>query len=176
MTFKESTLKDAFVIETEKREDERGFFARTWSGKEFREHKIEFSPAQSSVSYNRMRGTMRGMHFQAAPFQESKLIRCTRGSIFDVIIDLRRDSPTYKHWFGIELSAQNYRMLYIPRDFAHGFQTLMDKTEVLYIMEDAYNAQAERGIRWDDPAFSIGWPFPITTVSDKDRSWAGFQE
>lgn len=174
MIFKELKLKNTFVIDIEKREDERGFFARTWSETEFRAHNINFSPAQSSVSYNRVKGTLRGMHYQAAPFQECKLVRCTRGAIFDVIIDLRRDSPTYKAWFGVELTAANYRMLYVPKDFAHGFQTLMDDTEVLYLMSDAYNVQAERGIRWNDPAFAITWPLDITAISDKDRSWPGF--
>jgi dTDP-4-dehydrorhamnose 3,5-epimerase len=173
MTFAESKLKGAFVIEVDKREDERGFFARTWSETEFRAHRIDFAPAQSSISYNRIKGTLRGMHHQAAPFQESKLVRCTRGAIFDVIIDLRRDSPTYSAWFGIELTADNYRMLYVPKDFAHGFQTLMDDTEVLYLMSDAYNPESERGIRWNDPAFAIKWPLDITAISDKDRTWRG---
>jgi dTDP-4-dehydrorhamnose 3,5-epimerase len=174
MTFAETELAGAFVIEVEKREDERGFFARTWSEEDYRGHGMDFSPAQSSVSYNLVAGTVRGMHYQAAPFQESKLVRCTRGSIFDVIIDLRQDSPTYKGWFGVELTAASYRMLYVPKDFAHGFQTLMDDTEVLYIMEDAYDARAERGIRWDDSAFAIGWPLNARIISDKDRRWPTF--
>jgi dTDP-4-dehydrorhamnose 3,5-epimerase len=174
MIFRQSKLCGAFTIDVEKREDQRGFFARTWSDREFLAHAIEFAPAQSSISYNRLKGTLRGIHYQAAPYQESKLIRCTRGAIFDVIIDLRPDSPTYQAWFGVELTAANDRTLYVPKDFAHGFQTLMDDTEVLYLMEDAYNPHAERGIRWDDPVFAIAWPVDVSVISDKDRSWPGF--
>jgi dTDP-4-dehydrorhamnose 3,5-epimerase len=174
MIFTELKLKGAFVIDVEKHEDQRGFFARTWSQKDFRGQSIDFSPAQSSLSYNRVKGTLRGMHYQASPFQECKLIRCTRGEIFDVLIDLRQDSPTYRAWFGTELTAANYRMLYVPKDFAHGFQTLVDDTEVLYLMSDAYNPRAERGIRWNDPAFAIRWPADVSLISDKDRSWPGF--
>jgi dTDP-4-dehydrorhamnose 3,5-epimerase len=174
MNFAETKLAGAFVVEIEKREDERGFFARTWSEETFRAHGIYFSPAQSSVSHNRLKGTLRGIHYQVAPFQECKLVRCTRGSIFDVIIDLRQDSPTYKRWFAAELTAANYRMLYIPKGFAHGFQTLMDDTEVLYIMEDEYRACAERGIRWDDPAIAIAWPSNVSVISEKDRRWPDF--
>jgi dTDP-4-dehydrorhamnose 3,5-epimerase len=167
----ELKLKGAFVIEVDKKEDERGFFARTWSEKEFCAQRIDFAPAQSSISYNRLKGTLRGLHYQAAPYQESKLVRCTRGVIFDVIIDLRQDSPTYHAWFGIELTAASYRALYVPKDFAHGFQTLTDDTEVLYLMSDAYHPESERGIRWNDPALAIKWPLDITAISDKDRRW-----
>jgi dTDP-4-dehydrorhamnose 3,5-epimerase len=174
MIFTESKLKGAFLIDVERKRDERGFFARTWSDKEFREHAIEFAPAQSSVSHNRLKGTLRGMHYQAAPYQECKLVRCVRGAIFDVIIDLRPESPTCKTWLGVELTAANYRMLYIPKDFAHGFQTLADDTEVLYLMDDAYNPQAERGIRWNDPRVSIRWPLNVSAISDKDKGWPDF--
>lgn len=174
MIFRESKLRGAFTIDVEKREDPRGFFARTWSDEEFLAHAIEFAPAQSSISHNRVKGTLRGIHYQAPPYQECKLVRCTRGAIFDVIIDLRRDSPTYKAWFGVELTASNYRMLYVPKDIAHGFQTLADDTEVVYLMSDAYNPEAERGIPWNDPGFSIAWPISTSVISDKDRNWPKF--
>jgi dTDP-4-dehydrorhamnose 3,5-epimerase len=135
---------------------------------------IEFAPAQSSISYNRLKGTLRGIHYQSAPYQEHKLVRCARGAIFDVMIDLRPESPTYKAWFGVELTAANHRMLYIPKDFAHGFQTLVDDTEVLYLMSDAYNSASERGIRWNDPAFAIAWPTDVSIISEKDRNWPEF--
>jgi dTDP-4-dehydrorhamnose 3,5-epimerase len=174
MIFKPSELKGAYVLEAERKEDERGYFARTWSEREFCANGIDFVPAQSSISYNRQKGTLRGIHYQTAPYQESKLVRCSYGAIFDVIIDLRSDSPTYKSWIGIELTAANHRMLYIPKDFAHGFQTLTDEAEVLYLMSDAYNPQAERGIRWNDPAFAIAWPVKVGMISEKDRSWPDF--
>src|SRR5262249_48998992 len=174
MIFNELQLKGAFIIDMEKREDERGFFARTWSEKDYRAQGIDFSPTQSSISYNRLRGTLRGMHYQAAPFQEDKLVRCTRGALFDVIIDLRRDSATSRAWLGTELTADSYRMLYVPKDFAHGFETLVDDTEVQYLMTDAHNPQAERGIRWNDSAFAISWPVAVSVISEKDRSWPGF--
>jgi dTDP-4-dehydrorhamnose 3,5-epimerase len=174
MIFTQSKLQGAFTISIERKEDQRGFFARTWSDKEFLTHSIEFAPAQSSVSYNRLRGTLRGVHYQLAPHQECKLVRCTRGAIFDVIIDIRRESPTYKAWFGVELTAANYQMLYVPKGFAHGFQTLVDDTEVIYLMSDAYNAEAERGIRWNDPGFAIAWPTDISIISEKDRNWPEF--
>jgi dTDP-4-dehydrorhamnose 3,5-epimerase len=174
MIFRQSKLRGAFSIDIERKEDARGFFARTWSDREFMAQGIKFAAAQSSISYNRLKGTLRGMHYQLAPYQEQKLVRCARGAIFDVMIDLRPESPTYKAWFGVELTADNYRMLYIPKDFAHGFQTLVDDTEVLYLMSDAYNPESERGIRWNDPAFAIEWNLDITAISDKDRSWPGF--
>ena len=117
---------------------------------------------------------MRGVHYQLAPYQECKLVRCTRGAIFDVIIDLRRESPTYKAWLGVELTAANYQMLYVPKEFAHGFQTLMDDTEVAYLMSDTYNPEAERGIRWNDPSFAIAWPTDVSVISEKDRKWPEF--
>jgi dTDP-4-dehydrorhamnose 3,5-epimerase len=174
MIFKELQLKGAFVIELEKKEDERGFFARTWSEREFRERGIDFVPGQSSISHNRRAATLRGMHYQAAPYQECKLVRCTRGAIFDVIIDVRKGSPTYKAWLGVEITAVNHRMLYVPKDFAHGFQTLEHYTEVVYLMSDAYHPGAERGIRWNDPAFAIKWPKHVSVISDKDRNWPEF--
>jgi dTDP-4-dehydrorhamnose 3,5-epimerase len=174
MIFKELTLQGAFTIDIERREDLRGYFARTWSEKEFREHGIDFVPGQSSISYNRVKGTLRGVHYQLPPYQECKLVRCSRGAIFDVIVDLRRDSRTYKGWAGFELTAANDRMLYVPKDFAHGFQTLADDTEVVYLMSDAYSPQAERGIRWNDPNLAIAWPTDVNIISDKDRNWPEF--
>jgi dTDP-4-dehydrorhamnose 3,5-epimerase len=174
MIFKQTRFEGVFEVEVERKEDARGFFARTWSETEFRKQNIQFFPGQSSISYNRLRGTLRGMHYQAAPFQEAKLVRCIRGTVFDVVIDLRTESPTYKEWLGIELSAENYNMLYIPEGLAHGFQTLADDTEVLYLMTDAYNPQAERGVRWNDSAFAIKWPSEVQNISVKDSSWPDF--
>jgi dTDP-4-dehydrorhamnose 3,5-epimerase len=176
MIFRQTRLAGAFEVDVERKEDSRGFFARMWSEKEFRKQNIQFSPTQTSVSYNRSRGTLRGMHYQAAPHQECKLVRCVRGAIFDVIIDLRADSATYKGWMGLELNADNYKMLYIPKGLAHGFQTLVDDTEVLYLMSDAYNPQAERGVRWNDSAFAIEWPTQVGNISTKDSSWPDFAE
>jgi dTDP-4-dehydrorhamnose 3,5-epimerase len=174
MIFTESKLQGAFTVTVERIHDHRGFFARTWSSKEFLAHGIEFLPDQNSVSYNLLRGTLRGIHYQVAPYQECKLVRCARGAIFDVIIDLRPGSATYKSWFGLELTAANCQMLYVPNGFAHGFQTLVDDTEVVYLMSDAYNPDAERGIRWNDPGFAIPWPIDVRMISDKDLNWPEF--
>ncbi len=176
MIFRQTRFAGAFEVDVERKDDSRGFFARTWSEKEFRQQNIRFSPSQSSVSSNRCKGTLRGMHYQAAPHQESKLVRCVRGAIFDVIIDLRAGSATYKEWLGLELNAVNYKTLYIPEGLAHGFQTLVDDTEVLYLMSDVYNPQAERGIRWNDAAFGINWPTEVGIISAKDSSWPDFAE
>lgn len=174
MKFRESGLHDAVVIEIQKREDERGFFGRTFCQREFEEAGLNVHVAQANVSYNRQKGTLRGMHFQASPFGEAKLVRCTRGAIYDVIIDVRPSSPTYRKWFGIELTESNYTMLYVPENFAHGFQTLTDGTEVVYQVSQFYTPGAEQGIRYDDPAFGISWPLEVRTISDKDRTWPDF--
>ncbi len=176
MKFIETPLKGAFVIDLEKREDERGFFARAWCQNEFESHGIYRLPVQTNMSYSKSAGTIRGMHYQAAPYQESKLIRCINGSIYDVIIDLRKDSPTYKQWFGIELNDQNRTMLFVPEDFAHGFLALIDNSEVIYQVSAFYNAESERIIRFDDPSFGIKWPIEVTVVSEKDITTPDFKE
>jgi len=174
MKFTETKLKGAFIIEIEKLSDDRGFFARSWCQKEFEIHALASRVVRANVSYNRKRGTMRGMHYQIAPYQESKLIRCTRGAIYDVIIDLRPDSPTYKQWTGVELTADNYTMFFVPQDFAHGFETLTDETEITYQVSQFYTPGSEKGIRFNDPAFDIQWPLEVTIISDKDRTWPDF--
>lgn len=158
MNFIATKLPGAFVIEPERFTDERGFLARAWSAREFAAQGLPAPFAECNISYNRRRGTLRGMHFQHPPHAQAKLVRCTRGAIYDVIIDLRADSPTYKQWLGVELTAENRRMLYVPADFAHGFQTLTDDTELYYQMADVYAPDCAAGIRWNDPAFGIVWP------------------
>jgi dTDP-4-dehydrorhamnose 3,5-epimerase len=164
-------LPGAFIIDIEAIEDERGFFARTVCAEEFSRHGLNAGFVQQSVSFNARTGTLRGMHFQAAPQEEEKLVRVTRGAIYDVIADLRNDSPTYGRWFGVELSATGHRQLYIPRGVAHGFQTLCPDTEILYEMSTPFQPQCARGVRWDDPQLGIEWP-PCAdrTISLKDRS------
>ena len=174
MLFHETKLVGAFVIELEKREDTRGFFARGWCQKEFEDHGLVAQVVQTNISFNRKKGTLRGMHYQAAPFEETKLVRCVRGGIYDVIIDLRPESPTYKQWIGVELTAENYKMLYVPENFAHGLQTLEDDTEVIYQVSQFYTPGAERGLRWNDPAFRIEWPQDIEVISDKDADWPDY--
>lgn len=169
MKFVELALGGAFLIEPERHEDERGFFARTFCADEFAARQLNPVVAQCSVSYNRRRGTLRGLHYQAAPHGEDKLVRCTAGAVFDVIVDLRPGSPTFKRWLGVELGAADRQMLYIPAGFAHGFQTLADDTELLYQMSTPYVPAAARGIRWDDPDLGIAWP-PVAkrVISPRD--------
>ena len=176
MIFKKTALKDAWIIDLNKLTDERGFFARSFCIKEFEDHGIKFPIAQSNVSYNYKKQTLRGMHYQLEPHGEAKLVRCTKGSIHDVIIDVRSDSPTYGKWIGVELSEKNYRMLYVPEGFAHGFITLEDETEVTYQVSEFYTPGAEQGIRWDDPAFSIEWPLEPKVISEKDKSWLPYKD
>src|SRR6266487_3389064 len=158
MIFIETTLKGAFIIEPERLEDERGFFARSFCRKEFEDHGLNPNLVQCSISFNKKKGTLRGMHYQISPHAEAKLVRCTMGAIYDVIIDLRPHLPTFKQWIAVELTAENRQMLYIPEGFAHGFQTLTDNTEVYYQMSQFYYPEYSRGVRWDDPAFGIVWP------------------
>jgi dTDP-4-dehydrorhamnose 3,5-epimerase len=172
MLFSPTTLKDAMLIDIEKRGDDRGYFARTMCRDEFAAHGLVSDFVQANHSYNRTRGTLRGMHFQRAPHEEVKLVRCVRGAILDVIIDLRPASPTYRKWEGFELSAENGRLLYVPGGFAHGFQTLVDDVDVTYQVSHPYTPTAEGGVRYDDPAFGIEWPEPVTVISPKDASWA----
>ena len=175
MIFTETPLKGAFVIEPEIIKDERGFFARTFCLEEFAAHGLNPNVAQCNISFNPKKGTLRGMHYQAKPREETKLVRCTLGAIYDVIIDLRPNSATSKRWFAVELSADNRKMLYIPEGFAHGFQTLEDNTEVFYQMSEFYAPEQARGIRWDDPAFAIKWPpAPERLISDKDQRYPDF--
>jgi dTDP-4-dehydrorhamnose 3,5-epimerase len=174
MIFTETELKGAFVIEPEKEEDERGFFACTWCRKEFEAHGLNPSLAQCSASYNKRKGTLRGMHYQIAPHAEAKLVRCTRGAIHDVILDLRPGSPTFKRWVSLKLTAENHRSVYVPEGFAHGFQALEDDTEVFYQISDFYHPESACGVRWNDPAFGIEWPLEVSVISRKDASFKDF--
>jgi len=174
MLFTETVFKGAFVVEPERLEDERGFFARTWCQREFEEHGLHPAFVQCNVSYNKSKGTLRGMHYQAAPHEEAKLVRCTMGAIYDVIIDIRRDSETFKQWLSVELTAENRKMLYVPNGLAHGFMTLTDNTEVFYQMSEFYMPEYARGVRWNDPAFKINWHGEVTVIADKDRRYADF--
>jgi dTDP-4-dehydrorhamnose 3,5-epimerase len=174
--FTETPLADAYLIEPELLEDERGLFARTFCAREFSDHGLRPVVAQSNLSFNHRKGTLRGMHYQVAPAEEAKLVRCTSGAIFDVIIDLRPESPTYLSHFGAELSADNRRALYVPEMFAHGYQALADDTEVIYQVSEFYTPGREQGLRHDDPAFGIEWPDPDPPVmSEKDRTWPDYR-
>jgi dTDP-4-dehydrorhamnose 3,5-epimerase len=174
MIFTETKLKGAFIIEPERLEDERGFFARTFCRKEFEAQGLNPNLVQCSISYNRLKGTLRGMHYQIPPHEEAKLIRCTAGAVYDVILDLRRNSPTYRQWVSVELTGENRLMFYVPEGIAHGFQTLRDQTEVLYQMSESYNAESARGVRWDDPFFAIQWLGKPLVISRKDESYRDF--
>ncbi len=171
MIFSETKLKGAYVIEIEKQEDERGFFARTWCKKEFEDNGLNPRLVQCNISFNAKKGTLRGMHYQTNPFKEAKLVRCIKGSVYDVIVDLRQDSPCFKEYFGIILTHDNQKMLYVPEGFAHGFLTLDDYTEVFYQMSEFYQPESSRGFRWNDPAIGIEWPLDVKVISDRDRSY-----
>jgi dTDP-4-dehydrorhamnose 3,5-epimerase len=173
--FAAAPLAGAFVVELERIVDERGFFARSFCRNEFEANGMNPSLVQCNVSFNEKRGTLRGMHFQAAPKEEAKLVRCTMGAIHDVIVDLRPGSATYCRWFGVELSADNRRALYVPEGFAHGFQTLTDSAEVLYNMSELYAPELARGARWNDPRFAIRWPLPDPVISNRDRTYPDFK-
>jgi dTDP-4-dehydrorhamnose 3,5-epimerase len=172
--FLPTDLAGAFFIELEEHHDERGFFARAWCADEFEVHRLRSTIVQMNVTYNAKRGTLRGLHYQAAPSEEAKVLRCTRGAIFDVIVDLRVGSPTYTQWLGVNLNATQRNMLYIPEGFAHGYQTLEDETELLYLMSNFHDPATARGIRFDDPAFAIEWPLPVLSISEKDARWDRF--
>jgi dTDP-4-dehydrorhamnose 3,5-epimerase len=176
MIFKETKLKGAYIIELEPIKDERGFFARTFCQKEFTKYNLNSHIVQCNISFNKKRGTLRGMHYQVAPYEEAKLVSCIRGAIYDVIIDLRPDSPTYCQWFAVELSSEDYKMLYVPKGFAHGFQTLEDNTVVFYQMSEFYHPECARGARWDDKAFGIEWPISVKIISEKDLSYKDFKK
>jgi len=171
MRFKETRVVGARVIDPSPHADERGRFLRAWCAREFSEQGIDFLPVQANMGFSLRKGTIRGMHLQMAPALEAKLIRCTRGSMFDVVLDLRPNSASYGMWHGEELSAENGRMLYVPEHCAHGYQTLEDHTEMYYITSQFYTPSAACGVRFDDPAFGIKWPLPATAVSEPDRSW-----
>jgi dTDP-4-dehydrorhamnose 3,5-epimerase len=177
MIFTETELPGAYVIDLEPIEDPRGFFARTWSDEEYAERGLETRVAQCNVSLTKRRGTVRGMHFQRPPHEEVKLVRCTKGALHDVIVDLRPSSTAFRRWIGVELSHENRRALYVPRGFAHGFQTLADDTEVFYMISESYARESASGVRWDDPSFGIVWPLgDPTEISDKDRGWPDFTD
>ncbi len=176
MIFTETKLKGAFIIDVKRQDDERGFFGRVWCKKEFEDHGLNADAVQSNVSYTKLAGTLRGMHYQTEPFTESKTVRCTSGSIYDVIIDLRPASPTYKQWVGVILTDKSFRMLFVPDGFAHGFITLEDNTAVHYVVTQYYTPGAEAGIRYDDEAFNIAWPMTPVLVSDKDLNHPPFTE
>jgi dTDP-4-dehydrorhamnose 3,5-epimerase len=167
-------LPEAKLVELERIEDERGFFARSFCARDFQAEGLDPCVAQCNVSYNRRRGTLRGMHFQRAPYAEAKLVRCTRGGIYDVIVDLRPDSPSFRRWLAVELTDENRRALYVPPGFAHGFQTLADDCEVFYQMSEFYVPDAATGVRWNDPAFAIAWPIANPILSPRDASYPDF--
>lgn len=171
MIITETKLKGAFLIDIERIEDERGFFARSWDKKIFEEYEMNTNIVQTSIAFSKKRGTLRGMHYQRSPYEETKLIRCTQGSIYDVLLDLRPLSHTFKKWFSIELNKDNHKIIYVPKGFAHGYQTLDDNTEVFYQMTQIHMSDYENGIRWDDPKFSILWPNGDKIISQKDNSW-----
>lgn len=174
MIFRETKLKGAFVIEEERHEDERGYFARTWSAQEFEAHGIVPQIAECNISFSKKKGTLRGMHFQLPPFAQAKLVRCTRGAIYDVAIDLRPESETFRQWVAVNLTANKGLMFYIPEGFAHGFQTLEDESEIFYQMSDVYNPEAAGGVRWNDPAFGIEWPEAERIIIARDREYPDF--
>jgi len=173
--FTETKLKGAFIIDLKKLEDERGFFARAWCKQEFEDHGLNPAFVQCNLSFNKKQNTLRGMHFQHEPYAEVKIVRCTKGAVFDVIVDLRPGSSTYLSWVGVELTEENHKMLYVPENFAHGYQTLSDNTEVLYQVSQFYTPKAEGGVRFNDPAFGISWPeTEKIVISEKDSSWPDY--
>lgn len=174
MIFTETPLPGVFVIEPERLEDSRGFFARTWCQREFLAHGLNPRLVQCSISFNQQRGTLRGIHYQIAPYEEAKLVRCTAGAIFDVIIDLRPQFSTFRQHFVINLTASNHRLIYIPEGIAHGFLTLENNTEVFYQMSEFYSPECTRGVRWNDPAFGIVWPATVAVISERDRTYPDF--
>lgn len=174
MTFTETKLKGAYIIELKKLEDDRGFFSRSFDKGLWEQHGLKADILQSNISRNKYKGTLRGLHMQLAPHAETKLVRCTRGSIFDVIVDVRPGSETFKQWIGVELTGDNYRMLYVPEGFAHSYITLEDDSEVLYNVTEVYTPGAEKGYRWNDPAFGIEWPIEPLIISPKDQAYPLF--
>ena len=174
MIFRKTHLAGAFIIEPQLVEDARGFFARSWCRQELEAHNLDPRLVQCSISFSKKKGTLRGLHYQTAPFRENKLVRCTMGGIYDVIVDLRPESPTYKQHLGVTLTAHNHKMLYVPEGFAHGFLTLEDNAEVFYQMSEVYSPEHARGVRWNDPAFAIEWPLTPGIMSERDESYSDF--
>jgi len=174
MILRQTKLSGVFEVRLDPIPDERGFFARTWCQKKFAAHGLNPRLVQCNVSFNTRRGTLRGIHYQAAPHAEAKLVRCTKGAIYDVVVDLRPESPTLRGWMAVVLTAKNRRALYVPEGCGHGFLTLEDETEVFYQMSEFYNAKSGRGVRWDDPAFQIAWPEKVEVISERDRSYPNF--
>ena len=175
MEFAETPLKGAFVVRVKRIEDSRGFFGRAWCQDEFARHGLNPNASQLNMAFSHKKGTLRGMHFQVAPHEEAKFVRCTRGAVYDVIVDVRESSPTRGQSFGVELTADNYTMLYVPEGFAHGYQTLCDAAELYYLATVPYAPKSATGVRYDDPAFRIDWPLPVAVISDADRNWPAFQ-
>jgi dTDP-4-dehydrorhamnose 3,5-epimerase len=174
MEFTETALKGAFLVAFTKIEDHRGFFARAWCRDEFARHGLNPNMVQLNIGFSLKKGTVRGLHYQDPPHQEAKFVRCTRGAIFDVIVDLRPGSPTRGRWYGAELTPENALMLYVPEGFAHGYQTLTDDTEMYYLTSASYTASAARGLRYNEPAFGISWPLPVAAISDADAEWPDY--
>lgn len=175
MKFLETPIQGVYIIEPELLSDQRGFFARIYCQQEFLDHGLNPNFVQDSISFNKKKGTLRGMHYQKKPFEEDKVIRCTKGTIFDVVIDLRPSSSTFKQWSGIELTEDNRKMLYVPKGCAHGFQTLRDSTEVFYQISAVYDPASSSGIRWDDPHFQIQWPLEVNMISERDTMYPDFE-
>jgi dTDP-4-dehydrorhamnose 3,5-epimerase len=175
MIFRETSVEGSWLIEPQRLIDERGFFARTWDIDDYTERGLNGRLVQCSLSFNRVQGTLRGLHYQAPPHEEAKLVRCTAGAIFDVAVDLRPDSTTFMGWFGVELSAENRLSLYIPEGCAHGFLTLLDDCEVAYQMSERHAPDSARGVRWNDPSFAIEWPGEVLVINDRDRNYPDFE-
>lgn len=177
MIFKEAEIEGAYIIELNKHEDKRGFFARSYCENEFKDEGISFSPVQANIGYSRNKHTLRGLHYQVNPHAEAKLVRCVKGKLYDVIVDLRQDSRTYGEWTGVVLDSDNHTMFFVPEGCAHGYQTLADETEISYMVSAFYEPDAERGIRWNDPAFDIEWfNTENLIISEKDQNWPDFKE
>jgi dTDP-4-dehydrorhamnose 3,5-epimerase len=175
MIFGATVLPGVYVVDLQKLEDDRGFFARSWCQNEFEAQGLSSKPVQCNISFNKTRGTLRGLHYQCRPHAEAKMVRCTRGAIYDVVIDIRSSSPTFKQWIAVELTSDNHRMLYIPEGLAHGFQTLADNVEVFYQMSEFHSSESARGFRYDDTAFALTWPLPVSKISPRDLAWPQFE-
>lgn len=174
MIFQETAIKGAYLVEIERREDQRGFFARAWCKKEFEAHGLHTEFVQANLVVSKKKGTLRGLHYQMAPYEEVKLVRCARGAIFDVIVDVRPESPTFGRWLGVELDAGSLRMMYVPEGCAHGYQSLADDVEVFYQVSQIHVPEAERGVRYDDPVFGVEWRMEPAVISEKDKSWPDY--
>lgn len=175
MLFHQAKLPDVYEIQIESHLDERGFFARTWCKKEFEANGLNSALVQCSISFNKKKGTLRGIHYQTGPYAEAKLVRCTRGAIYDVVVDLRRSSPEFKNWVAVVLTAENRKALYVPEGLAHGFLTLEEDTEVFYQMSEFYYPESAGGVRWNDPAFGISWPSSVEVISERDKTYPDFR-